>query len=1243
MIEYMETKSELYNTLAELGALCTEDQFFQEARSSLNEQFVKYYPISYDDIYDGEDRIGYFNPHFRLDIGETGIFEVWVNGEYINHDEITWVQGPIHLYGVLPRQYDIETTVVKVVTNHFALDRYTKIRDSEGDYIHIYSIDTTEVPYCDMDHPDMAVYYIADGKLSLPQVTRRGTTLTFTCKYRKSIDMFVCTNLAGVYQLKAGIGTYIDNPYSNRCYVHIVADEDPGYPIDARFYPCVMADKDLTIRVFTENMKYIPHPELTRLLTYPEFAHIADPYNCDDAFLNQLKPVTVSIVASDDDEIILQKFNEIAPYCYRIYEDFPRFCNEQSDFLVLDNIDFGKQNFEKRTVKYLDGTSEEAIVCRCPYEDYRDILFYGNYMFSKYRVIQGVLVKDAAIEAKFGMQLYIISGDYKPELFTLLKFNAAEDTVISNIGDFIDKDNMLQLHTRLNRFYRNLLVLRGSVIDSGGRYSESDSINSVRISTTEPETKDSHLWFELLVNAIPEQFEQKSDIIIKSFGLDISDIPEELRSAVYSLDLPEDGGPAYYTKLLYTYFDMAERHKNQLVVQHQAGEIGDPRYAEFDYLIHGPVDTSQPGEFNVMHWDTDIGKKEIVREYEESINLLPEDDKVRKEGDLLFGMDPGVYPPGTPTDPDEPVDPDIGNILDGVFTDQDIISLDTISYIDTETGRAISGDVVRAMSIDEKIKLVTGYITEGTDEEKENTKKLWLEYMQTMDEDTLDIAVYKILLTDYAYHSGLENARPDTPEKLEFEESPYVVQPDVPENPTTGLYWVQLDSKDPIVIHETVKKNLHYIFSAKQPTKAEIGTYWIDVPAVCLQDYVEEILSIPLMEIGATLPEGIYKRLTDREDEASTVIDYGAHGQTGGGAPLFNEVKDESLHPVRYGDEIFAHEPRDGDVWYEFLDEIDNKVCYSDENSMVIRIDERLILLKFEHDNITAFAFDDIVLNFKGSLGIRYIAILADLINSHVIDRKDINIFYRRLVTGNDIFEPGLQRLYTGRSYIIATPLIDSTQDLSITYSSNIGRYRIDYTNKENVSNKERESAYRHVIDYSHRDIAFIQDRMLLFVNGRYIPRMEYEEIAAGKVKLKNFHELIDYVDIFYSKKDEALSKLKKIAISHWGAEDTSTSIQKPIKNRYHHMKPIHVCEHTLMGYYDVLMNDYIFNGKLLRVLRYAIEHPDEKQQIINDFKRKFHAITDYDRVGMNFDESRIIIPGFGHGYKYEIKGGEQK
>lgn len=1203
---YEQRQSELYNTLAELGALSTEGRRFQYARSTFNEQFVKEYPVSYDDI----ERVGYQNPHIRLDIGETGIFEVWVNGEYINHDRIQWIRGSLHLYGVLPYEYPLGT-MVRVIHNKYAYGRYSRIEPAEGEYEHAYIANLTDPPFCLMEHPENGVYYIASGKIRIPKVTRLSEqTIEFRCPYTQDIDMIICSNLAGVYSVKAGVGTYVDNLYSTICYYHVFVEDDPGYPIDAKFYPCIRVNKDCTVRVFSDQGFLVPHPELTRLLTYPEFVDISDPYNTDNEYLQNLKDTDTVIQSTDSEEVILEKFRDIAPFCYRIYERFPVFDNEQSDFLVLDNTEFGRPNFYVRTVKRIGGTLEDCIISRAPFEDYRDILWYGNFMFHEYTILN--LVQDDIMVTEDpvrGIPTYVIDCKYQADRFTLLKFNAMEDTVISNIGDYVDKDNLVKLHTRLNRFYRNMMILRGEVIDE-------IPDNMVRVSTTPPKTRDEHLWFELLVNAVPEMFESNPVNIIKSFGLDPFDIPEELRVGAYSLNLQPDEGPQSYTELLMTYFKLGKRYRNYLVMQNGEG-IDDPRIQEFHEIIHGPIDPNREHELNKLHIDNPaLESPEVITEIDDNSIDPPSDLPPHQVGDVIFQHDP--------------VDNEFDELLNGVMDEK--FSLDPISYMDLETGKVIDGATIAAMTLEEKKQLICRYITEGTDEDKANTQAIWEQYLATMDEDILNIAVYKVLLTDFVYNLGREHMQ--LADEIKETKGDYRIQMEEPTNVDIGTYWLQLpDGSDQFAIDETKKKNLTYIFSLGEPDVTEIGTIWINIPAVTLQEYVQDIISGSLIEIGYNLPEGFYEK-GEYDDRASMVIDYHAHNH-GEHVPLFDEVKDDSLHRIVYGETV-PEDITDGDIWFEFLDEIDNRVCYSDIATMVIRVDERLLMVQFDDDNVTAFMFDDIVLNFRGKLGIRYLAILADLVNSNVIKLEDVNIFYKRLVTGSDHFDPGLARLYTGRSHVISTARIDTT-DYSITYSTNIGRYHMDYFDEHHVINRERESAYRMVIDYSHRDFAFIGDRMLLFVNGRYIPRNQYEEISAGKIQLLDFHEIIQYVDIIYSKKDSWISQLKRIAIDNWGAPDTSESIQRPRKN-YRHMKRIDVHDRTMQGYYDVLMNEYIFNGRLMSLLNHMQEHPEEAETIILDLKRKFHAISDTTLAGMNVDDARIIIPALGDGYKYEIK-----
>ena len=362
------------------------------------------------------------------------------------------------------------------------------------------------------------------------------------------------------------------------------------------------------------------------------------------------------------------------------------------------------------------------------------------------------------------------------------------------------------------------------------------------------------------------------------------------------------------------------------------------------------------------------------------------------------------------------------------------------------------------------------------------------------------------------------------------------------------------------------------------------------------------------------------------------------------------ESLDAKAHLVTYGKDAPAS-PEVGDIWYEFLDDVHNRICYSDETSMVLNLNERLVLVEFDDDNITAFAFDDILMNFRGKLGIRYMSIVADLINSGVIDRSKVNVFYRRLITASDNVDLGLKRLFNGRPHVVTTANIDTT-DLGVLYSTNIGRFHIDYESND-VSNLVREWAWRHVIDYRQMDVSLVPDRMILFVNGRLIPRDDYvdgmviddgvERPVAGMLQLTNFDEVIDNIDIFYSVKDVMLSRLKRIALESWKCEIPNVRMLTHTDRDYGKFQPIVAVNHTKKGFYDVLLEEYVLNGKLLRDLDYLKDHPEEFEDYRKDMLSAFHAISDADFInGENVyftddENNRIVIPGFGTNQAYQV------
>lgn len=1215
LVSNVQVNSELFNTLAEMGILCTEEHRIRVARETFDDAKITECALSYDDI----ERVGYFYPHFRIEQVNKDKLEIWVGDEYLNPNEIQWIDTEYYLYGVLPRAYDIETTKVTVIYNDWIVKRYSVIAENEGTYSHNVRIDLSMQPYASLDHPDKCAYGIADGKIIIPEIVRLTENIwEYRFPYTRSLDVFFCTNLVGVFEMKAGVGQYIDSIYSKRAYHQIMVDHDLDYPINAKFYPCIQVDKDCVVRVYGDSSILTPMPELSRLLCYPEFMDITDPYNTDNEYLKNLPIVDDEILASDTDEVALDKLSRIAAYCYRAHERFPFFCNEDPDFLICDNTAFGHSTFVVKTVHLQDGSSATGIVTNVPFEAHRDVLFYKGNIFSNYSVYKmKKLNEEEYNEDPYGTPTYLIVGDYEIEHFTLLKFNAAEDTVISNIGDYIDERNVVRLHMKLNRFYRNMLVLRGSVLD----LKDGDA---VRVGTVAPTEHDEALWFELLVNAVPEMFEDNPELVIHSFGLDPDNVPEDIKEGAYTLDLPVDGGPEKYTELLLTYFKLMKSHKDYLVMQVGEGEQ-DPRIGTFTEIDMGPLPDNPEVNQNIIEENHVLDEIETKTEYESG--YAPPSDGHNKVGDLFVEQTGG---------------PGVDDLLDGINTiPENTFSLDTIAYVDQETGHVITGQEIDSYTMEQKKQIILRYITEGNEEEKESVRVLWNSYLDTMNEETLDAAVYKALLLDYIYNTGIaESIKRQEGSKDDYysPEYKYVVNDEEPpvDQDDVGLFWVDLDyNASNLVIDETKKNNLKYVMSIREPDVNEIGTLWVNIPQITLQDYIGEMICSPILEAGYNLPEGFLYDLGYGDTKSTVVFDYGAHGtKETGDAEIFQEVNDQTLHPIHFG-EIFDGNPKEGDIWFQFLDDIDNRVCYSDTQSMVMAINERLYLLEFDHDNITAFMFDDIVMNFRGRLGIRYISILSDLIASHVISLKDVNIFYKRLITKKDHFNPGLRRLYTGRDHVVSTADLDTT-DYSVTYSTNIGRFHIDYES-DDVINRERESAWRHVIDYSYKDIGFIGDRMLLFVNGHYIGREEYTEIAPGKIQLLDFDEIISCVDIFYSIKDTSISKAKRLMIQYWNAPDTSVSIQRPERD-YKKFHPIHVHDYTYRGFYDVLMEEFIFSHKLENVLVYLRDHPDEADEYVKDLVRKFNAVSDLVLDGKPLQESRIVIPCFGFDQKYTIE-----
>lgn len=1186
LVTGLRSASMLYDTISHLGMLCSEEKHIRMVREESNtDEYFSVCHFKTGDI----DRVGYLYPHIEIKTSYGYDVEIWANGHYQHPDKTTWIEGNPYSYVVMNEDHDIETEYATVFYNPSILYRYHRWMSTrkENGYKHRVVIDIREEPYNRLEYPDRSAYYISDDQVKIPTVTWLDDyTIQFEAPYSENIDFFICSNLVGIFEAKANKGVYIDSPNSPVCWHHILVDGDPSYHIDARFYPCIEVDKDCIIRVFNDHFHVLRHPETCRLLNYPEFADVEDPYNTGVEYLRTLKEVDDVITHADTDPVIYQKFLRIARFCYRIWEKFPKFSDEVSDFIICDNHEFGFTKFKKVRIS---GFQEafDGIYTTVPFEAHRDLLFYEGMLFSDYSTMQLVeLDNGTVVESEYNGQVrYVIQGDYDPDKFTLIKFNSWEDTNIMNVGDYINEKLTLDLHTKLNNFYRNLMVVRMELLDRPGD-------DKVRVMTEQPTARDEYMWFELLVNTNPDIFKDEMPLIINLYGVNGELIPDTIKNGAYMVNLDPEEGPAVYTDLLMTFFELSESQKKYLALHYEEQDRTVGVY--YDVTVGNADNPKGRVDGGLVIDDESMKSPYTEGTIDVGTEDMPEDSSGNTPGDLYAEVG------------------DIGDLLDAPDNmDADTLEIGSVMLEDmtyqTDDGH-ITIDEFKQFSKPDKIAWIKSHINEVMDPDEFGTT---VEHLLDADDETLNRICYKILQTKYIY--------------------------DVASSDQSDTSSIEADVLSEETQKEIVQHNLKYIISEEEPDEKSINDIWIQLPEVDMGIYIKDVVSYELLETTKTIKKPHYDD-SNNPIQATMALDFGANDESGLGGEIFQAEKDPILRPIHVGqtppteDEMTTNK----DVWYEYLDETVDRVCYFDQETMILRVNERLMVVQFSHDNLTGFLFDDIVLNFRGKLGMKYLSILADLINSNVIRREDLNVFYTRLITKHDDVDPDLKRLYTGTSHVVSMLKAD-TSDMAVLYSTNIGRFTMHYGDST-TTNREREAAYRMCIDYSGRDFAFLTDRMLVFVNGKYIPREELSEEIAQCIQLLNFDEVITTVDIFYSMKDVELMRIKKSAYAYWPLADTSSSIQRPERD-YDKMDPIKIYDRTKRGYYDILLDEFIFNGKLMRILNYLEDHPDEADRFKHEIVNQFHAISDLDlAMATDDDHPRIIIPGLGDNPVYYIQ-----
>lgn len=1332
-------EARLYNFVTEMGINMSPQAGIEYYRK--NYPLYNITPIQKSDIHG----ISYAAGFILLSNEDKDNAEIWIENDYIHPDAVEWVQYDSFKYAAIFNQKYTSYDHCRVFINSDILFRHHKIESDNSEKLYVKRFDISNPPYNRMDMFN-SMFFISRNKVFRPAIEKiNDSTIEVRVHYKTDVDFMVCSNLQRVVECRPWKREYVSPPNSNKLYCAFIVDNNEESEIDARFYPAIKADG--LVRVYTKGCREVKYPSNTFLINYKDFADIWDPYNPIPSeipeeiyhFLKTYQPSGISDVIVRDDigneALIYSKLAKICAGCYNICDTIPS-NYEHSNFIICDNSNTLSPYF----IDDIDDFANPIIRSTIPYLPYRDIVIYNGYPI--YSDSYGVVKKS-------DIEYYAFDANkFQKEKLTLIRFNTATDSFYANLEYYIDENKFLNLYIKMNRFYRNLMALR--------IYEIQDEKEEVYVGTTEP-PMDEHLWFEYIVNLVPEEFDNKVVTIYKNK----SSIPEPIREAMYSLELPEDAsdtGNSSYTSLMDTYFKLTSYYKDHLVLHHEPGvddpniailntvQIGNlnknpdlkPRvdneflldsddfteeeqfrnfyyYGETDYPeipqsikndLYVKVDAfyKEPEntpigaiEYGNYTPSSSINKLWIEPELPESSANKPDKDSLDSVSENFFVakslddisdsaiFNKGDYGIDGIQDIDEMEKPDIiytddevslssnslfQGLMDAVSNhiqtknvenptlgmyalddspldeDGNIIVEDNQHQNDTihsesELSKEIDTSISKIPRI-EKESIVKHFITD--DEEPQNPEKndWWFQYISKVEDYVLNTMTRKIVLCKSLF--DVVNSTKEGQLAMENDEFPAYNESQVfvgtDENtayPDESLLIKSLEQNQDgsLVDWETKRKDaIKYIVSLKDPVDVEVGDLWFKLAPFKFKDVIDDVLSSVIIECGTKLPETVYPNMVLMDDgstyETTALLDYGIHGDENE-VDIF-QTRETMLYPYeKQGnytkDDLDTIE--DGLVFYEWLDSIYPLVCYSSLDAFVLRIDNHLIGVQIEEDTkLTIMSFDDILMKFEGgNRAVKYVSILADLMESGTVKKEDVMTFYTRLITSRDVFDPKLHRIFTRTSNVIAGARTEYP-NFALVYSSNIGRFTMDY---RFISDREQENAYRMIIDLRDRDFAYLKGRMLLFVNGSYIHPDNISEPAANYIKIDGFDEVIAVVDIFYNKQDEYLIGVKKAAASNYPYIYQGTIIHE---KEYGIMSPIYVSNETVKGYYDVLLNDYIFNGYLLERIEEIGNDEKEMQSFINELLDKFLPITDRYLFGTN-GENRIVIPLLNDGTAY--------
>ena len=1324
-----DERKRLFGFLAQMGLLASPQGAIDYYR--------KHYPLyvrtdlSDDDI----NGISYLGAHFSCHPRQKDFMEIWIGNYYVHPDTIEWVDiNPLMSYGILDRRYPGDTEC-KIFYNPDTVFRHHKIEEDDSHKMYVTRIDISQPPYNSFNLNE-AVFYISQNKVYIAGVFHISDSIyEIRAPYKHDIDLFVSSNLARTVRCDMWVRQYLTSPTSNKLYCGIIIDHSDKAPIDARYYPAVLARG--IVRAYTIGCREYLYPFTAYLINYKEFMNIDDPYHPmkEEAvpevyeFIRRYKAAGADDVIHGGDSIntMYKKLAKICAGCYNVCDKLPP-NYEPANFLICDNSNMNHPTFVRETIN-----DQEVIRSAVPKQDFRDIILYGSYPYT------GQV--DSVHVGKY--EYYILPAELDENQFTLIKFNAYEDTHLMNASDYLVKDNFLNLKYKLNRFYRNMMILRMQVFD------ETVGHDQVYVGTTEPDVMDEHLWYEYILNVEPEEFETKAVTI----HMNRDTIPEPIKKGAYTLDLPDDAGEDSYSTIMDTYFKLTKYYYKHLVMTHGT-EYDDPNTQVLDTIqlgstiqdpdikpnvdnellidAHVPHDKGTrnfhyfgeehyPDIANAVENDLYVRMKDSENPTDPNVEIdqveygdyMPEKDEntlwvdpindpgedaldkdsldsvstqfmVGDNADNILNPEFGAYAiDGLKNMMMQEVEPsDEGNFYDVGNLDESVphpaaSMLDSIMNIvqegltideveDPTAGmyalEMISGpdmgkveDVdlggvldtaVAAMTVEEKRNFISKYITDDDMPKDATINDWWFQYESESSDWELNTIVKKIILTKSAF--ALSDIYGDLAIEGATLPEDHNAQIDIGDNEYHSEEYGQLLIKsfptnaDGSVILDydySRKKAIRYIMSLRDPDAVlegiRTGDLWLNLKPFRFDDLIDDVLSSVIYECGQNLPDP--DPAMELMDDLSTykttaILDFGLHGDENMVRSL-QGVKTE-LHPAYNGERPSIDDMNDHDIWYEWIDKIAPAVCYSAPDTLVLRIDDHLYGVEFGPDeNVDIFCFDDIVLHFNNhERGVKYLAILADLMESKIVHPNDTMIFYQRLMTCRDHVDPHLKRLYGRESNVISTLKTDYP-DMSMVFSMNIGRFTMDY---RTAGDREQENAYKMIIDLRDREFAYIPGRMLLFINGQYIHPNNISEPAAHLIQIENFHEVIACVDIFYYKRDEHIINIKRLAADHWPIADRGEFVDPKTLTE---MEFVELYDKNYKGYYDVLYREYIENGYLVNRIAELMEANDTEglEDLKEELLFRFQDITDKKLFEFTGD-NKIVIPANNHGRAfYEI------